>query len=86
MLMDAMGESKSIGGDCCWGDDEKGRRTMIDQRTLTSAEKGSCFQMRSFCPQVAVDELIKLDSSKNIWETTRASDGRGFLDCTRIAC
>ncbi len=76
----------NIGGGCYWGDDEKDRRTLIDQRIPTLAEIGSCFQMRSFCPRVAVDELTKLDSSKNILETIRASDGHGFLGCTGIAC
>lgn len=84
--MDGMEESKSIGDDCCAGDDEKGRRTLIDQRILTLAEKGNCSRMIFFSHLVAVDGLIKLDSSRNTWETTRASDGHGSLSCTAIAC
>ena len=84
--MDGMGESESIGDGCDWGDGEKGRRKLIDRRIPTLAETDNCFPMRSLCHRVAVDGLIKLDSSENIWETTRASDGHGFSDCTGIAC
>ena len=86
MLMDGTGESESIGDGYCWGDGEKDRRTWIDRRNPTLAETDSCFPRRGLCHQVAVDGLIKLDNSKNIWETTPASDGRGSLGCTRIAC
>ena len=81
-----MEESKSIGDDLYWDDDERGRRTQIDQMIQTLAETNSCFQMRSFCHQAAVDGLTKLDSSENIWETTRAFDGHGFFGYTVIAC
>ena len=85
-LMDATGESESIGDDCCWGGGEKGHRTLIDRKSPTLAETDSCFPRRGLCHQVAADGLIKLDNSKNIWETTPASGGRGSLGCTRIAC
>ena len=85
MLMDGMEESKSTGGGCCY-DGEKSRQTLIGQRILTLAETDNCFRMRSSCHQVVADGLIKLDSLENIWETTRAADGRGSLGCTVIAC
>ena len=84
--MDGMAESESIDDDCCSGDDTKGRRTLIDQRILTLAEIGNCSLMRFFSHLVAVDGLITLDSSRNIWEMTRASDDHGSLSCTAIAC
>ena len=86
MLMDGTGESKSIGDGYCWGDGEQGRRTLLDRRIPTLAETSSCFPRRYFCHQVAVDELIKLDSLENIGETTPSSDGHGSLGCTGIAC
>ena len=84
--MDGMEESESTGGGGCCCDGEKSRRTLIGQRILTLAETDNCFPMRSFCHQVVADGLIKLDSSENIWETTRAADGHGSLGCTVIAC
>ena len=85
-LMDGTGESESIGDDYCWGDGESDHRTWIDRRIPTLAETNSCFPRGCLCHQAAVDGLIKLDSSKNIWETIPASDGHGSSGCTRIAC
>ena len=85
-LMDGTGESESTGDGYCWGDGEKGHQTLIDRRNPTLAETDNCFPRRGLCHQVAADGWIKLDNSKNIWETTPASGDRGSLGCTRIAC
>lgn len=85
MLMDGTGGSKSIGDGNCFDDGGMGRRTLLDRRTPTLAETDSCFPTGSLCHPAAVDGLIKLDSSENIWETIPASDGHGSLGCTMIA-